>query len=104
CGGGRLLADLAGYLREHVVRVAADQTDGADHDHQNYGEHYRIFCNVLRLFIAPQELPQICHSRTPLTSTENPTRDEPGNKFLVCALVSQIPEGSGKHFFTFLTF
>src|ERR1700694_1672409 len=61
CGG--LLADLAGYRREHVVRVAPDQTDGADHNHQYHGEHHSVFRDVLPFLIAPQEFSQICHSR-----------------------------------------
>src|SRR6202047_704282 len=61
CGG--LLGDLAGYRREHVVRVAPDQTDGADHNHQDHGEHHSVFRDVLPFLIAPQEFSQICHSR-----------------------------------------
>src|ERR1019366_2868858 len=63
CRDGGLLLHVAGYRRERVVGVAADQTDGADHDHQNYGEHHGVFRDVLPFFIAPQEFSQIGHAR-----------------------------------------
>lgn len=49
-----LRTHLASNLREHVVGVAADQANGANHDHQNYREHDRVFGDVLATFIGPK--------------------------------------------------
>jgi hypothetical protein len=51
----RKLLDRAGYLREHVVGIAADQANGAYNDYQDYGQHDGILRNVLPFFITPQK-------------------------------------------------
>src|SRR3954469_410858 len=49
-----LLLDRTGYVGEDIVSVGADQPYGANHDHQNYGQHDRILRDVLPGFFAPQ--------------------------------------------------
>ena len=45
-----------GYGREYVVRIAADQLNRTNHYHQDYGEHDRIFGDVLTFVVLPAEL------------------------------------------------
>ena len=47
----------AADLREHVVGIGADQTHRPDNNDQNYGQHYRVFGNVLTLFVLPMLSP-----------------------------------------------
>ena len=44
----------AANRREHVVGVGTDKADGPDDNHQNDGQHDRIFCDVLSLFVLPK--------------------------------------------------
>ena len=46
--------DLASDLRKYVVGVAADQSDRANHDHQDYREHHRVFGDVLTALLSPK--------------------------------------------------
>jgi hypothetical protein len=48
------LLDRAANLREHGISVRADQTDRTDDDHQNNGQHYRVFSDVLSLLVVPK--------------------------------------------------
>ena len=48
------LLDGAGYGRKNVVRIAAHQSYGADHNHQNHRQHHCIFSDVLTLVFMPQ--------------------------------------------------
>jgi hypothetical protein len=52
--GPDALLDRAGYGRENVVGVAADQPDGADNNNQNHSQHNSIFSDVLPAIIVPQ--------------------------------------------------
>ncbi|HZQ21330.1 MAG TPA: hypothetical protein VFA89_00740 [Terriglobales bacterium] len=46
--------DRATDLREDATGVRADQTNGADYDHQYNGKHHRIFGYILAAFVAPE--------------------------------------------------
>jgi hypothetical protein len=50
------LLDRAANLRKYVVGIRADEADGAHDDHQNHGQHHRIFRNVLTTLIVPELL------------------------------------------------
>src|SRR6266404_8691204 len=45
---------LASDLRKHVVGVAADQFDRANHDYQDYREHHRVLGDVLTTVLGPK--------------------------------------------------
>jgi hypothetical protein len=47
------LLDGAGDVGEHIVGIRSNQPNRANHDHQNYREHYRILGYVLPTLIAP---------------------------------------------------
>ena len=47
-----LRVDAVGDRREHVIGVAADEPDGANHDHQDHGQHHRVLGDVLPFVIA----------------------------------------------------
>jgi len=53
-GGRRLLRHLARDLREHVVGIAADQSDCANDNHQDHCQHHRIFGDILTLILTPK--------------------------------------------------
>ena len=48
------LLNGAGDVGEDGVAVRPNQTDGADHDDENYGDHHCIFGNVLAILIDEQ--------------------------------------------------
>src|SRR6478735_6024221 len=48
------LLDGTGHVRENVVGIAAYQSYGADHNHQNHRQHHCIFSDVLTLVFMPQ--------------------------------------------------
>ncbi len=52
--GVRLVRHLAGDLRKHVVRIGANQFDRANHDHQDYCKHHRVFGDVLTALFSPK--------------------------------------------------
>ncbi len=60
-----LVGNLALYLREHVIGIAADQTHGPDDDHQDHGQHHRVFGYVLPLLFRPQLTDHRYHYFTP---------------------------------------
>ena len=49
-----LVRHLASDLREHVVGVATDQSDRANHDNKDYGEHHGVFRYVLPALLRPK--------------------------------------------------
>ena len=49
-----LIGNRAGDRRKYVVRVGTNQTNRADHDDQNDGQHHGIFCHVLPSLIGPE--------------------------------------------------
>jgi hypothetical protein len=48
-----LLTDGTGNGGKDVVGVPTNQANGADHDHQNNGQHDRVFGYILSSFIRP---------------------------------------------------
>ena len=52
---GWMLLDGAGYGREHVVGVRAYESDRSDDEYKDYGQHDRVFGNVLTLVIFQEE-------------------------------------------------
>jgi hypothetical protein len=40
---------------EDIVGVCADQSDRTDHDHENHGQHYRVFSDVLCGIVGPEQ-------------------------------------------------
>jgi hypothetical protein len=54
-----LLTELA--RREHVVGVAAYQSNRTNNNHQNDGQHYRVFSDILTLFIVPTDVKKLVH-------------------------------------------
>jgi hypothetical protein len=46
-----ILRDRASNLRKDSVGVGSNQSNCADDDHENYGEHYSIFSDVLAFII-----------------------------------------------------
>src|SRR5712692_4976041 len=61
----RLVRHLASDLRKHVVGVAADQSDRANHDHQDYREHHRVFGDVLTALFSPKVTDCLDHCLPP---------------------------------------
>jgi hypothetical protein len=49
--GWRSLLNRTGDRREHVVRVRANESNRSDHEYEDYGQHDRIFGDVLTLVI-----------------------------------------------------
>lgn len=58
----RLLVHLASDLRKHVIGAAANQPDGANHNHQDYRQHDGIFGDVLTALFSPKLLNCFNHS------------------------------------------
>ena len=54
------------HLIEHIVGVAADQTDSADHNHENHGEHHRVFGDILPAIISPPLTDSCDHCIAPI--------------------------------------
>ena len=63
--GCSVLLDGAGYLGESVIGIRADQTDGADHQNQDYREHHCILGNVLAPIVCPELGEETAHDRVP---------------------------------------
>ena len=59
------------YGRKRVVRIASDQANRTNHQHQNHGQHDRILGDVLAP-VVPQLAQKMTHIRTP--SRANSTR------------------------------
>ena len=51
--GKQLLGHLASDLGKHIVRVAANESDRANYDYQDYSEHHRILGDVLTAILSP---------------------------------------------------
>jgi len=65
----QLVRHLASDLRKHVVGVTADQSDGANHDHQNYRQHHCVFSDVLTTFLSPKLMDCFNHCFPPINDT-----------------------------------
>ncbi len=50
----RVLLNRACDGGERIIGVAADQTNRADNEYQDYSQHHRIFRDVLALFVLPK--------------------------------------------------
>jgi len=46
---------------ECIIGVAADQTNRADNEYQDYSQHHRIFRDVLALFVLPKLKGEVKH-------------------------------------------
>jgi hypothetical protein len=46
-----LLTHGACNVGKYIVGVASDQTDGSDDQYQDHGQHHRVLCDVLPLFV-----------------------------------------------------
>ena len=57
-----VLLDRTCYGGEGIIRVAADQTNRADNEHQDYSQHHRVFRDVLAHFVVPQFRGEVIHS------------------------------------------
>jgi hypothetical protein len=55
------LLNRTGNIGEHIIRVRADQSNGAYDDYENYGQHYGVFGYILSFVLAPQS-PKMMHS------------------------------------------
>jgi hypothetical protein len=62
----QLLPNRTRYTGKHVVRMASDQSDRPNDDHQNDCQHHRVFSDVLCFLLRPQFAKQISHILTPL--------------------------------------
>jgi len=60
--GGSLKS--TGSCRKYVVRVASDQSDRPNDQHQNDGQHYRILGDVLAFVVPPHLAQKMSHVRT----------------------------------------
>jgi len=56
-----LAANGAGYAGKDIVGIRADQPDCAHDDHQNHGQHHRVFGNVLALLVLPKSAQEVFH-------------------------------------------
>jgi hypothetical protein len=60
---------LASDLRKHVVGVAANQSDRANHDYQDYCEHHRVLGDVLTTLFNPKFTDCLDHRLPPIDDT-----------------------------------
>ncbi len=65
CGRRQAASDF----RKHVIGAAADQFDRANHDHQDYREHDRVFGDVLTTFLSPKSMDCLDHCLLPQSTT-----------------------------------
>ena len=56
-------------LRKYVVGVAANQSDRANHDQQDYGKHHRVFGDVLTALFSPKLTDCFDHCLPPIDDT-----------------------------------
>jgi hypothetical protein len=63
-----LLTELA--RREHVVGVAAYQSNRANNKHENDGQHYCVFGDILTLPIGPKHPKEFVHCSPPENTWE----------------------------------
>src|SRR5678816_3621111 len=68
------LLDRTGHVRENVVGIAAHQSYGADHNHQNHRQHHCIFSDVLTLVFMPQITHDTHHGVAFLFEPASPSR------------------------------
>src|ERR1700722_868637 len=82
------LLNAAGNRRENVVGIGPNQPDGPHHDHQNHGQHHRIFGDILTLLFPEKPVCKLHRFNSPyiqndlrqtrLNQTDlNQTRSEP---------------------------
>src|SRR5205807_7096110 len=57
----RVLLNRACDGGERIIGVAADQTNRADNEYQDYSQHHRIFRDVLALFVLPKLKGEVKH-------------------------------------------
>jgi hypothetical protein len=60
------LLNAAGNRRENVVGVGPNQPDRSHHDHQNNGQHHRIFGNILTLLFPEKPMCKLHRFDSPL--------------------------------------
>jgi hypothetical protein len=53
--GSSVLIQVIRHRGKRIVRVTADQTDGADDQHENRGKHHGVFGNVLTFIARPKD-------------------------------------------------
>ena len=68
-GHAGLVLHLTADLRERVIRAAADESHGADHDDQDYRQHNRVLGDVLTAFISPKLIDRFIHCLPPIDDT-----------------------------------
>jgi hypothetical protein len=52
--GTTVLLNGASDLREHVVGIRPDKANCANHDDENYSQHYCVFGDILATFVVPK--------------------------------------------------
>ena len=57
-------AERTGNRGERIVGVPPNQTHSANHDHQNYREHDRIFSNILSLIVRENFAKKLHHRKS----------------------------------------
>lgn len=57
----QLLGHLATDLGKHIVRVAPNEPDRANHDYQDDRKHNRVFSDILAAFFNPKLLNRFNH-------------------------------------------
>jgi hypothetical protein len=55
------LLDRAGGRGKGAIRVRTDQANRTNHQHKNYGEHHRVFRDVLAAFVEAEPGEEIKH-------------------------------------------
>ena len=55
------LLNRACHGRERIIGIAADQPNGTHNKHQNYGQNYRVFSDVLAPLIVAESLERFLH-------------------------------------------
>jgi len=65
----QLIRHAALDLRKHIVGVAANQSDRANHDHQDYREHHRVFGDVLTALFSTKLTDCFDHCLPPIDDT-----------------------------------
>jgi hypothetical protein len=87
------LLNRAAYRRKYVIRVSADQTDGADNDHQNHCKHDSVLGDVLTTIVIPQTAKETCHFCPLIANHTAAGLDDPGELNIYCRLVSfELPD------------
>jgi hypothetical protein len=62
-----LLRDGTADGRKYIVGIRANETNRANHDYQNNGQHHRIFGDILTIVVKPQSLYKLLQVLPPAT-------------------------------------